>query len=94
MKAHKCEDCQWIGEPDYGRAMEKLDEWPAFEVVIKYCAGCGGEELTEVTLCSECQREGIDNEAAEDGLCAEHAAELDTDFRRDLTDEVEPLIRA
>ena len=90
-----CQDCQWVGtEPNRDETVERDGTPPPYRVsVYLSCPACDSPDVEDCTLCSECAREGIDNAAQADGLCEEHAAELDTDFHRDNNEPMRALVK-
>jgi hypothetical protein len=96
---YKCDVCRWLGgEPTPRRALEKVDDGPAFAVVIESCPDCGNDDLDDCLLCVLCQRDGIEVEATHDDYCATHAAQnFDAEdmelFRRDAVQPVRALVK-
>ena len=98
MTAYLCLDCQFIGESDFHRATDKIDDGPAFTVVIKPCPNCGSEDLTEAALCIDCAHNSVDELATCDDYCwpcAEKNFEPEDMeiFRRDQVQPVTALVK-
>ena len=76
--ALSCKICGWLGDdPDTRseREFDGLDREPYRISTYDVCPACGGEDMDDVEICDECQREGIYKiVTVEDGArCREHA---------------------
>lgn len=82
MTTWKCSDCEsQFYDPNTvlyraGRCGNGSENWIEDEY-IDVCPVCGSDEIYEVSICSDCEKEVGEGELDEDDLCPECAAKAD-----------------